>query len=116
MKRSKRKYVFIKNYITRNIDSPGRDVEALDTFVKRTISEKNTPFGTESKFAFVVGAEVWPASASKNTKRCVGGCNIEEFFGGCGMVEHFCREKVDEECRGEESFVPKFKSHRCIGK
>jgi hypothetical protein len=36
---------------------PGGDVEAFYTCVKRTIAEKNTPFGTESKFIFVVGAE-----------------------------------------------------------
>jgi len=64
----KRKYVFVKDYITQNIDSTSRGLKALITFVMITITKEHTLLGTESKFSRIIWSKIRPASAPKNTK------------------------------------------------
>ena len=69
MKISERKNGLIKNNIAGNINSPGRNVEALVAFVHVTIANESTLFGSKLKFPFVVRTEVWPNGTPEGAKK-----------------------------------------------
>jgi hypothetical protein len=52
----------------RNINFASRSFQAFYSLVMQAIPEKNTLFGTVSKFAFIIGMQIWPASTPKNMK------------------------------------------------
>jgi hypothetical protein len=64
----KGKHSFIKNNVTGDIDSTSGNFKALNTFVTWAITKKDTLFGAEYKFAFVVWAKIRPTCTTKNTK------------------------------------------------
>ena len=99
MQLSKREHMLIKDNIARDIDTACFKIQALDSFVKRAISKKHTTGGSKSKFAFVVGSKIGPAS-TKNTKRFIVGFGIEKFFSRAHVVENFGRKQINEICGG----------------
>jgi hypothetical protein len=48
--------------------------------VKRAIAKKNTLFGAESKFAFIIGAKIRPTSTTKSAKSIIVRFGFEEFL------------------------------------
>jgi hypothetical protein len=80
MKRGEREHIFIKNYITRDIDSSCRDIRIFDPLVDRTIPKQNTPFRTESEFSFIVRMEIWPTSTAKSSKSIIIWCDMKKSF------------------------------------
>jgi hypothetical protein len=65
------KHIFIKDNISRNIDTASGYLKTLDPFVARTITQKDALCGTKGKFAFIVWAKVGPTCTTKNTKRTI---------------------------------------------
>jgi hypothetical protein len=52
------KNLFFEDDIPRDIDPPTRDFQTLVSFLGKTISQENTPFGTKIKFVSVVWSEI----------------------------------------------------------
>jgi hypothetical protein len=66
MQLGERKYVFIKDYITENINPSGGYVKALITFMHIAIPKEGTTEGTKLKLMSCVGMKVRPTGATKN--------------------------------------------------
>lgn len=60
MQLSKGKNIFIKGNITRDVDSSGGRIKALETFVYGAIAQKNALFLSKLKFVSIIGTKVWP--------------------------------------------------------
>ena len=81
-----------------------------------TISKKNTPFGSEREFMFVIWTKVGPASTTKDTERLIIGCDLEKFFSGSVKIEDFGRKHVYKKGSCDEGIIPKLERHRSVGK
>lgn len=111
MKFFKGKLYFVKNNITRDINTASRDIEALDSFVLHTIAKKNTLFGTEHEFAIVIGTKIGPTSTPKHTKWSIIWLGMKETFGGSFMLDDTARQNINKINSSEESFIPEFQRH-----
>jgi hypothetical protein len=60
------KKTFIKNDITRDINTPRSDIKTFVAFMNGTIANKNTLLRSEREFGAVIGTQVWPTCAPKN--------------------------------------------------
>jgi hypothetical protein len=74
----------------------------------RTIANKDTSGGTESKFSFVIRAQVWPASTAKNSKRLIIRSSVEKTLNWSIMIYHFTGKKIDKESGCKKGFIPEF--------
>jgi hypothetical protein len=58
--------VFIKDHITGNVDTIGRNMKTLITLMHGTIAKEHTLFGPKLEFATIVRAKMRPACAPKH--------------------------------------------------
>jgi hypothetical protein len=84
--------------------------------VKRTISKKNTPFGTKSKLSSVVRTKIWPTSTTKSSKSMIIRCDFEKTLSRRLKIDDFARKLIYEKRGCEKSFIPIFERHGGIGK
>jgi hypothetical protein len=72
MKSFKGKYGLIKHHMSGNINAPYCNIKTFYPFMPRAIAHEDTLFGSESKLALIVGAQIWPTSTPKDSKRFIG--------------------------------------------
>jgi len=80
MQLRERKNRFIKNDISRDVNTPGRNIKTLVTLLKVAIAKKGTPFRTELKFVGIMRAKIWPTGTTKNVKPVIIWLLFEEPF------------------------------------
>jgi hypothetical protein len=64
----------------------------------KAIAYECTLFGLESKFAIVVGAQIWPASTAKSAKERVDRFGVKQFFKRRGISKDRCRQPINKKC------------------
>ena len=111
MEISEGKLSFVKDNVTRNIDTARRDVKEFDSFVLGTISNEHALRGAKHKFAIIVWTEIRPAGTSEHTERLVVRFDVEKAFEGCFIVNDTTRKHIDNMHGSEECFVPKLERH-----
>jgi hypothetical protein len=104
---------FVKNDVTRNIDSSSCHVQALVPFVMTTIPDENTLFGSEGEFPSIVRAKKRPTSTSKGFKHIVVWFSLstKKTLKRCCIVNNTSWQAINEVCGCGESFIPKFHGH-----
>jgi hypothetical protein len=80
--RQKRKHIFVKNNVTRDVHMIGWNMEILVPFVLGAVSKKHTFLRTKLEFALIVRAWVRPTSTTKNFQKSVIRRLIEELSTG----------------------------------
>lgn len=116
MEFGKRKDVFIKNHITRDVHSARSNIKALIAFMHGTITQEHTLFGAEFKFMFVKGAQVGPHGTTKYAKKSVVRFSTKEPFEGSLVFDDPTRHTINKINRGEERLIPKLEWHKRMGK
>jgi hypothetical protein len=91
------KHIFIKDNISRNIDTTSRYLKTFDPFVTRTITQKDTLCRAKGKLAFIIRAKIGPTCTPKDTKgtvrwfvpkrRCTGVSLLMTLLGSMLMVK-----------------------------
>ena len=100
MEGSKGKNCFIKDHITRDVNTPFLDIQAFKAFMKRTIPQENTLFGTKLKLPRVVWAQIWPSSTSKSAQRLVVRYLFKQEFKRRETISNFRWETINQICGG----------------
>jgi hypothetical protein len=67
------KNIFIKDNISRNIETTSGYLKTLDPFVARTIPQKDTLCGAKSKFAFIVLTKIGQHAQPKTRRELYDG-------------------------------------------
>jgi hypothetical protein len=80
--------------------------------VKRAIAKKNTLFGAESKFAFIIGAKVRPTSTTKSAKSIIIRSDVQKTFSWRFKIKDFAGKNIDKKSGCEKSFIPELKRQR----
>ena len=83
MESRKRKNIFIKYNIPRDVNSASEDVKALEAFVKVAIPKESTLLGLQCEFMFIVGSKIGPASTPKDSNNRVVGFFMKQPLKGC---------------------------------
>jgi hypothetical protein len=111
----KRKHTLIKHDIPRYVDTISRNMKTFVTFMKGTIAKKDTLFGPKFQLAFIIWAQMRPASTTKHFKESIVRLFIQEKFNRSFHVKNTCGSTVDEKACSGESITPKPKGNRCMG-
>ena len=104
----------IEYNITRDINMSCCYIKSLNSFMERAITKKNTPFGAEREFVFVVRTKIGPTSATKNSKRVIVWCDLEKFLCRSFKIENLCRKQINKKSGCEKGIIPIFQGHRSI--
>ena len=66
-----RKNIFIKNNITRDVDTISRNMETFVTFVRRTVTKEDTFFGPKLEFTLIVWTKMGLARTTKKLEESI---------------------------------------------
>jgi hypothetical protein len=91
-----RKNLFIKNYISRNVDPTTCYLKAFVSFVKTIVAQEDTLLRSKSKFLRIKGPKIWLASATKNSHVGIVRCGSKKFMDVCLILDHFGWGSIDE--------------------
>jgi hypothetical protein len=82
--------------------------------VKRTIAKKHTLCEAELKFLLVKWPKIWPARATKGSKRVVVWLYIKKVTNGNIIIDNSTRKAINEVRGRNEGLIPKLKWHRSM--
>jgi hypothetical protein len=74
----------------------------------RAIAKEDTLGGAKRELFLVVRAKVWPTCTPKSSKRLIIWFGTKEAFNRGVKLNNFCRQKINEKCSYQKSFIPKF--------
>jgi hypothetical protein len=103
---SKWKNCLVKNNITRDIHSVGRNMETLVAFMDRTITKEDTLFRTELKLATITWAEMRPACTTKDFEKSIIRRLSKEALKRSLHINDTARQAINEETRCGKSITP----------
>jgi len=115
VKMRKGKIGFIKNNISGDIDATGRNIKALEAFVKGAVTKEGTPNRPKREFASVVWSQVGPTGTAKYPKGVIIWLFFEKARHRDFIVNDLTWEEINEVCCSEERLVPKLERHGSIG-
>jgi hypothetical protein len=111
MKLGEGKNCFIKNNVTRYVNTTRFDLKALKPLMKFTVPKKHTLDGSKGKFLGVVGSKVRPVGTTKCAKGGVIRVGVKEMLEGSFLVNNAARQPVNEINNSKKGFIPKFEWH-----
>jgi len=76
--------------------------------MERAIGNENTPPGSELKLACMIGTEMRPTRAPKDSKKGVVRSFTEQSFKGRSMINDGAGKTIDKKTSRAKSFIPKF--------
>jgi hypothetical protein len=86
---------FIKDYIVRNVDTSGGNVQAFVTLVHVTIAKESIPGGAILELMTIIWVQVRPTGAAKGAKIGAIGCGPKVFVNGCVKIKNFGGSMID---------------------
>jgi hypothetical protein len=95
---------------------PGGDIETFEPLVHVTIPKKHTLGGVKLEFMRIVGVEIRPTGATKDSKTSVVQSSPKQLIQWCIIRQKFSGGTINEISGRKESFIPIFKMHRGMSK
>ena len=99
------KVLFIKDNVSSNVDTICGWIKTSIVLVIKTVSVKNTFFGTIIKFVIVVGVEVGPTCTAECFKKIIICIFVKENIEWGFILSNRKGKTIYEICGSEKSFI-----------